>query len=137
MIRLIVTVFAVALLTGCVASDPKEISAVAVPAGSFAPLNCTQLAEEDARVTEELGYMSFRQSNRRTTDVVGIVAIGLSPSGMGSTDWEAQIAQNKGIKAAVNATMVSKECTQPPAVIGRSKEDLTRWHRRVREEQGK
>jgi hypothetical protein len=132
MIRTATLFCAAALLAGCVASNPKNIQAVAVPAVSFAHLSCDQLATEDARITEEIGYMSFRQNNRRTTDVVGVLAIGVSPSGIGQADWELQISQAKGIKDAINTAMTNKGCAQDPAEIEDSREAKIRWHRRAR-----
>lgn len=121
-------------LSGCVAANPKTIGATPTPTFAYSNLDCASLAREDAKVVEELGYLFYRQDNRRGADVIGVVAIGLSPSGLGEPDWEPQIAQLKGQREAIGQVMAQKQCPQARAEIDNSTKARIRYRARQKAE---
>lgn len=125
---------ACAVLTGCVASNPEAIQATPTPSFGYANLDCQTLAGEDARVAEDLGYLSYRQDRRREMDTLGVIAIGVSPSGLGQADWTAQIAQLKGQREAIHSTMDQKACAQPKAQLDDSTKAKIRYNQRIKAE---
>lgn len=121
-------------LAGCVAANPKNIDATPTPTFAYQGLSCDQLGAEDARLAEEVGYYSYRQSRRRDQDALGIIAVGVSPSGLGGADWQAQIAQLKGQREAVRSTASAKGCSLPPASLDGSTAATIRYRDRMNSE---
>lgn len=118
-------------LSGCLASDPKGITATPTPTMTYAALDCPGLAAEDARVAEELGYLSWRQDDRRSKDAIGMVMIGVTGTGLGQSDFAPQIAQLKGQRDAIAEVKATKACAQPQAPMDTSAAAKIRWRHRV------
>lgn len=122
------------LLAGCVAPDPDSISATPTTFLAYQALSCPALAEDDARVAEEIGYLSYRQSKRRETDIAGMILFGITSTGLGASDWTPQIAQLKGQRDAIGKALRHKDCGIAQAPIDSSQEAILRWSRRARTE---
>lgn len=132
-IRLL-TAFAAVAISGCVASDPKAITATPTPTLAYATLDCPGLKAEDARVAEELGYLSYRQDNRRTADAFGMIVVGITATGLGKADYAPQIAQLKGQRDAILEAKRAKACSDAQMPIDTSTAAKIRWRKRAQED---
>jgi len=102
---------------GCVASNPDSIQPIPISTIAYQALDCPTLAAEDKRVAERLGPMIYYQNRQRSADVAGILLVGLSPTGLGSPEHSAAIAQLKGEREAINTVKISKGCSEPQAPV--------------------
>lgn len=107
-----------ALLTsGCVAADPDKITPMNISPVGYNVLDCSALATEDRRVADLLAPMIYAQEDRRRTDIVAGVAIGVTSTAMGEQEYAAQISRLKGERQTIAAVKKSKNCSEPQAVI--------------------
>jgi len=105
----IIGVTGLLLLAGC-AKSPESIAPSYVSDLNYQSLECKQLAQEDARLTQALATASTQQKNARTNDMVGIALIGLPVSSMSGDNIAPEIARLKGEKEAIHRTMLAKRC---------------------------
>lgn len=111
----------VLLLSGCVAADPNKIAPMSISPVGYTSLDCQALAAEDQRVAGELGPLMRKQDDRRGKDSVGILLIGISPTGIGSPEFSAQISRLKGERETIAQAKASKGCSEPQAEV------VTKW----------
>lgn len=112
-----ILLLAVAACSGCVAANPDKIKPMSISTVGYQLLDCAALASEDRRVAGELGPMIFYQRQRRGSDFVGAVAVGLTPTGMGAPENGASIARPKGERETIATVKASKGCTEPQAIV--------------------
>lgn len=100
---------ALAALAGC-AEAPETIAPAYVGAAGYMSLTCSQIGEEQVRLTSALTTASTQQSSARTYDTVGVLLIGLPLSSMSGGNVSAQIAQYKGEQIALERAARMKSC---------------------------
>lgn len=112
-----VAVLLVALTSGCVAANPDTIKPMSISPIAYQSLDCEALQAEDRRVAEELGPLIRQQDNRRGQDALGIVLIGISPTGIGSPEFATQISRLKGERETISEAKAARGCTAPQAEV--------------------
>jgi hypothetical protein len=105
------------LAGGCVAADPDTIQPMSISPVGYSALDCPALAAEDRRVAERLGPLIRAQDTRRGHDAIGIIAIGISPTGIGRPEHSAEIARLKGERETIASVKASKGCIEPQAPV--------------------
>lgn len=102
---------------GCVATHPDSIKPASVSPIAYQSADCATLAAEDQRFAETLFRLEVEQKHARTGDLMGIVAIGVSPTGLGAQNNTAEIGRLKGEREAIATAKTAKGCAEPPAVV--------------------
>lgn len=105
---LICSIAAIAI-AGC-AKSPDAIAPAYVSPINYQNLDCGQLAQEDARITDALLRASKQQENARTNDAVGVLLIGLPVSSMSGDNIAPEIASLKGQRDAIRRQRLEKRC---------------------------
>ena len=104
-ILILLTIFFV----GC-AKAPESIAPSYVSEVGYLHWDCSQLAEEDARLHSALSQASIQQENARTNDTVGIILIGLPVSSLSGDNIAPEIARLKGEREAIRKASIRKVC---------------------------
>ena len=115
--RAVLLAMVAVLVSGCVAAHPDSIKPASVSPIGYQAIDCAGLAAEDKRVAEALFRLEVEQKSARTGDIVGIVAIGVSPTGLGAQNNTAEIARLKGERQAIAGAKTGKGCAEPPAAV--------------------
>jgi len=110
----IVTVAACAVLAGC-ATSPKDIAPVYVSPILYQNLDCSQLAQEAARVSQAAAVATGAQQDQATKDTammtVGMVLFWPSLFFIGGDKGNAaEVARLKGEMQAIEQANISKKC---------------------------
>jgi len=98
------------LLSGCIAANPDSIKPMSVSSVGYSGLSCAKLASEDRRVSSELAQLVKKQNSRRSADTVGVILLGVSPTGLGSPENSAAISRLKGERQTIASTRARKGC---------------------------
>ncbi len=106
--RSICALAVLALLAGC-AKPVSKISAVALPDGIYASLDCAGLAAERTRVEVRLADATKRQNKAQMDDAMGVFLIGVPVSSL-TGDAEGEIAGLKGQQDALAREAAKKGC---------------------------
>lgn len=105
---LIASVVASLALTAC-AKPPSKIAATAVASSEYAGLSCkrlsTALRETDAKLIDA----ETKQRGKVATDAATVFLVLIPVSSMAG-DYEAEVAQYKGEKKAIERAMSKKGC---------------------------
>jgi hypothetical protein len=104
----VATVILIAL-AGC-AKSPESIAPSYISDMNYRELDCSQLTDEDRRLTQALATASTQQKNARSNDTVGVLLIGLPVSSMSGDNIAPEIARLKGEQDAVRRARLSKRC---------------------------
>lgn len=107
--RVLAAVAVVCFVAGC-AKTPESISPAYVSDVGYRSWSCANLAGEQQRLASALASASTEQSQARTTDIVGVVLIGIPVSSLSGGNIAPQIARLKGEQEAVRKAMLSKGC---------------------------
>jgi hypothetical protein len=99
----------VLVVAGC-AKPPGAIAPAYVSTVPYESWDCSQLTAEVARIDQALGTASAQQSKARGNDVVGVLLVGVPVSTLSGDNIAPQIANLKGMKNAVEQTMIIKKC---------------------------
>lgn len=97
------------LLSAC-AQQPENISAVPVPGDPYARFSCSQLNEEQLKVSQELANFEAEQRKAVNADAVGVLLLGLPLSSMSGGDKETAIAVAKGQTQEIERQKQRKNC---------------------------
>lgn len=98
-------------LSAC-AKSPESIAPSYVSTVPYESWSCDQLAQETVRVEQALAVASEQQEKARGNDVVGVLLIGLPVSSLSGDNVAPQVANLKGQKAALEQTMIRKNCSR-------------------------
>lgn len=105
------------LSSGCVAAHPDSIKPLKVSASEYEADDCPALAAKDQAAADDLFRLGLEQKNTRTGDLIGVVAIGVSPTGLGAQNNTNEIARLKGERDAISTAKAAKACPEPPATV--------------------
>ncbi len=97
------------ILASC-ATPPERIAPASVPAGSYAALDCTTLAAEQAKVDAELAAVSKQQNEAVMGDAVGVFLVGVPMTSAMGGDKETEVAVAKGKIEGIKAEWLRKGC---------------------------
>jgi hypothetical protein len=106
-------------LAGC-APTPESIQPSYVSEVPYQSWSCQQLGEESSRLDAALSTASVQQSSARSSDVTGVIFLGLPVGSMSGQSIAPTIARYKGEKEAVSRAMIKNSCGEmirphPPA----------------------
>ena len=104
---IIVGAVAIALV-GC-AKSPSSIAPMAVAASDYDHLDCNQLKAEWQEASDNLESASDAQNDAQTADAITVFLV-LVPASALTGDSEADVAQFKGEKLAIERAMDQKAC---------------------------
>lgn len=93
-------------LVAC-ASSPDSIAPAQISLAQYDGLTCKQIADQRAKVADDLASASAHQAAAHDSDTWGVLLIGLPVGSMGGGDHSAEIANLKGERAALDQ-MASK-----------------------------
>lgn len=102
---------------GCVAADPDKIAPMSISPVGYNVLDCPALAVEDKRVAGILAPLIYAQEDRRKTDIIVGVAVGITATSLGEQEHAAEISRLKGERDTIATVMKSKNCSEPQAVL--------------------
>ena len=95
-------------VAGC-ANSPSSIAPTAVDSDEYSHLNCQQLTTELATVSAKLSEAKDEQNSAQTGDAITVFLF-LVPLSALTGDAEADVAQYKGEKLAIERAMAKKDC---------------------------
>jgi basic membrane lipoprotein Med (substrate-binding protein (PBP1-ABC) superfamily) len=101
---------ALLLVAGC-AQKPDAIAPAYVTPTLYESFSCKQLAAEEERLNQAYMTASGQQEQARKNDIAGVILLGLPVSSLSGGNVAPQIANLKGQKDAVRATMIKKSCS--------------------------
>lgn len=101
---------AAALAVGACAKSPSSIAPTAVSSSEYDGWSCQKLTTEHSVVNANLVDASDRQNDAQTADAIGVFLVLIPPSAL-MGDAEAEVAQYKGEKIAVERAMTNRGCT--------------------------
>ena len=106
------TVFLAAIILAGCAKTPESITPAYVSDVGYRSWSCQNLAEEQQRLSAAYATAAGEQNQARTTDIVGVVLIGVPVSSMSGGNIAPQIARLKGEQEAVRRAMITKNCSR-------------------------
>ncbi|WP_157038043.1 MULTISPECIES: hypothetical protein [Chelativorans] len=98
-----------AVLSAC-AKTPESISAAYVSEVGYHSWSCTQLGEEQLRLSSAYATAAKQQQQARSNDIAGVILIGLPVSSLSGDNIAPEIARLKGEQEAVRKAMITKNC---------------------------
>ena len=96
------------LALGACAQSPDKIAAVPMPTSPYVGLSCSELAQEETRLTSELAALSADQDRIVSADAWGVFLIGVPASAITGGDKETFIAVAKGRLDAIDVVQAGK-----------------------------
>lgn len=109
--RIFIAVLTVAVfLSGC-AKRPETIAAAYVSELTYLNLSCSQLVEEQSRLSIAYTQAAQSQTDAANSDVVGVILIGIPVSTLSGSNIASQVANLKGQQEAVRKAMQTKKCS--------------------------
>ena len=99
--KIAVVLAALSTLGACAAS-PDKIAAVSMPTSPYVGLSCSELDQEETRLTNELVALSADQDRIVSADAWGVFLIGIPASAITGGDKETFIAVAKGRLDAIS-----------------------------------
>lgn len=99
---------ALVLVSGC-AKPPSKIAATAVASSEYDSSSCKSLSTQLSSVSEQLAEVETKQRNKVATDAATVFLVLIPVSSMAG-DFEAEIAQLKGEKNAIERSKQKKGC---------------------------
>ena len=109
MFKTLSTCVAVAMVLSACAKPPSRIAAVSVASAEYSDLSCTALVRELGTVSEKLGDAEQSQRNKVAADAATVFFVLVPVSSM-TGDHEADVAQYKGEKQAIERALSKKHC---------------------------
>lgn len=100
----------VLFISAC-AKSPESISAAYVSDIPYRSWSCTDLAEEQNRLSAAYATAAKQQENARTNDTVGVILLGLPVSSLSGDNIAPEIARLKGEQDAIRKAMIIRKCT--------------------------
>ncbi|MBF9058173.1 hypothetical protein HKCCSP123_03165 [Rhodobacterales bacterium HKCCSP123] len=94
---------------GC-AQDPENIAAADIGPNPYVNYSCSQLAQEETRVSQQLANLSADQRRAASGDAVGVFLLGLPISSMSGNDQETAIAVARGRLQAIDERQQARGC---------------------------
>lgn len=105
----IIALLLLAFVTAC-AKSPESISAAYVSDIPYRSWSCSDLAEEQNRLTAAYATAAKQQENARTNDTVGVILLGLPVSSLSGDNIAPEIARLKGEQEAIRKAMIIRKC---------------------------
>ncbi len=107
------------LLAGCNATQPVAVQAADVSAQRYAPYSCNQLSAEYRRAQSIAQQMETELKRRADqdealTNIWAVTGVQLGGFKYGDGPMTQEYAELKGTMAALETTMISKDCTNLP-----------------------
>src|SRR6056297_2416475 len=99
-----------AVLVAC-AQQPENIAAADIGPNPYTSFNCSQLAEEELRISQALENLSADQRRAASGDAWGVFLIGLPMSSMSGNDQETAIAVARGRQQAIDQRQTALGCS--------------------------
>jgi hypothetical protein len=115
--RFTVLVFGLALTAAC-ATSPEDIAPAPVSEARYQDWTCAELTAEQARVGRDLAAATAKQEQTRSSDVAGVILLGLPLGSMSGDDVEPEIARLKGERDALGRSAKTKDCDLAAAAAG-------------------
>jgi hypothetical protein len=98
------------VLAGC-AQQPENIAAADIGPNPYTGFSCSQLAQEELRVTQALENSSADQRRAANGDAWGVFLLGLPVSSMSGLDQETAIAVARGRLQAIDQRQAALGCS--------------------------
>ena len=102
------SLISVLALAGC-AKPPSKIAATAVASSEYSGLSCKRLSATLRDTDQKLTDAETKQRNKVATDAATVFLVLIPVSSMAG-DYEAEVAQYKGEKKAIERAMSKKGC---------------------------
>jgi hypothetical protein len=99
------------VLSAC-AEQPENIAAADLGPNPYNGFGCTQLAQEELRVSQALENLSADQRRAANGDAWGVFLLGLPMSSMSGNDQESAIAVARGRLQAIDQRQAQLGCRQ-------------------------
>ena len=97
------------LALGACAKSPSSIAPMSVSSNEYAGLSCSNLNAERTSVEAKLADAVKRQNDAQAADAVGVFLV-LIPISALTGDAEAEVAQYKGEKIAIERSLEKRGC---------------------------
>lgn len=97
------------VLVAC-AQQPENIAAADIGPNPYTSFNCSQLDEEELRISQALENLSADQRRAASGDAWGVFLIGLPMSSMSGNDQETAIAVARGRQQAIDQRQAALGC---------------------------
>lgn len=104
---------AAASVTAC-AKAPEAIAPSYVSEIPYQTYSCVQLGQERARLEQAYATTAKAQNDARTGDAWGVFLVGMPVSTLSGGNVAAEVASIKGQIAAVDKTIITKNCKPLP-----------------------
>ncbi|MDG3040422.1 hypothetical protein [Roseicyclus marinus] len=98
------------LTLGACAQRPENIAAADIGPNPYTSFNCSQLAAEEIRVSQQLENLSADQRRAANGDAWGVFLLGLPISSMSGNDAETGIAIARGQLQAIDQQQLTRRC---------------------------
>lgn len=108
--RQVTCVIVVAVALASCATRPENIQAAAIPATTYATLDCVALIKEQEAVKYQVTSLTVSQSEAATGDAVGVFTLGIPVSSALGGDKEAELSLAKGKARALETERLRKGC---------------------------
>jgi hypothetical protein len=102
----------VLVISGC-ATKPESIAPAYISDMAYKDWTCSQLAQEQSRLTSALSAASDAQRRARTNDTWGVILIGLPTASLSGSNVASEIARLKGELQALQRAAILKNCNLP------------------------
>lgn len=98
------------LLASACAKEADQIPAANIGPNPYMGASCSQLAETELQLTQNLETLTAAQKSAASGDAVGVLLLGLPLSSMSGNDKETDIAITKGKLQSIQAAKVKRRC---------------------------
>ncbi|WP_340250896.1 hypothetical protein [Sulfitobacter pontiacus] len=98
------------LLASACAKEADKIPAADIGPNPYMSASCSQLAEAELQLDQNLETLTAAQKSAASGDAVGVILLGLPLSSMSGNDKETDIAITKGKIQAVQSAQVRRKC---------------------------
>ncbi|SFO38139.1 hypothetical protein SAMN04488056_105114 [Cohaesibacter marisflavi] len=109
--KVILSSLVLLLVTAC-AKKPESIEASYISPTIYNDWSCSQLAEEQERLSHAYQQVAAQQNKARGNDIAGVILIGLPVSSLSGDNVAPQVANIKGQQQTIEQTMIRKNCSR-------------------------